>query len=593
MKRKSDNRKTLSLFWQFTKPDKWYFITGTLGAALGIIAQDIIPPFIISRAFDRLQKLYASGQPLAFSDFSHYIIWYIAFLILGIILWRTQVILVWRYQIRAIQRIMERLFDHLQHQDSKFHADRFGGALVSQANKFAGAYERITDEFTWSITTGIVAFVTSVGLLIKVAPFYGLVLLFVCILYFCMMLWRMKKQMPFDRKLAQSESDRTAKIADMITNVGTVTAFAGEEQERKLFKKQASETSRAYWKLLNMHWINDTISHFSVSTMSIMAFTIGIVGVTVFKEPVGVLYLTLTYTMALTRRLWESSRVLRNVNRGFGDAYDMTEILGIKQGIPDMPEAPQLKASRGSIAFDNVGFYYPEQADDSLFDGLNLKIKPGEKVGLVGHSGSGKTTLSKLLLRFMDIQEGSICIDDQNIAEVTQTSLRKNVAYVSQEPLLFHRSLADNIGYGQPGADKKTIMAVAKMAHAHDFIQKLPQGYDTMVGERGVKLSGGQRQRVAIARAMIKNAPILVLDEATSALDSESEGLIQDALWKLMEGRTAIVIAHRLSTIQKMDRIIVLEDGKIVEQGSHKELIRSKGAYADLWNHQSGGFMED
>lgn len=593
MKRKSDNRKTLSLFWQFTKPDKWYFITGTLGAALGIIAQDIIPPFIVSRAFNSLQKLYASGQPLLFSDFSHYIVWYVVFLILGIIFWRTQVILVWRYQIRAIQRIMEHLFDHLQNQDSKFHSDRFGGALVSQANKFAGAYERITDEFTWSITTGIVSFVASIALLIKVAPLYGLVLLLVSMLYFCMMIWRMKKQLPFDRKLAQSESDRTAKIADMITNVGTVTAFAGEEQERKLFKKQANETSKTYWQLLDMHWINDTMSHVSVSTMSVMAFGLGIVGVTVLKAPVGTLYLSITYTMALTRRLWESSRVMSNVNRGFGDAYDMTKILDIKPGIADIPQAPELRASRGSITFKDVGFYYPEQADDNLFDGLNLRIKPGEKVGLVGHSGSGKTTLSKLLLRFMDIQEGSISIDDQNIAEVTQTSLRKNIAYVSQEPLLFHRSLADNIGYGQPGADKKTIKAVAKMAHAEEFIDKLPKGYDTMVGERGVKLSGGQRQRIAIARAMIKNAPILVLDEATSALDSESEGLIQDALWKLMEGRTAIVIAHRLSTIQKMDRIIVLEDGKIVEQGSHKELIHAKGPYADLWNHQSGGFMED
>jgi ATP-binding cassette subfamily B protein len=243
--------------------------------------------------------------------------------------------------------------------------------------------------------------------------------------------------------------------------------------------------------------------------------------------------------------------------------------------------------------FSNVGFAYPENQTRPLFKDLSLKIKPGEKVGLVGPSGGGKTTITRLLLRFMDIQDGLITIDGQDITTIKQADLRSRIAYVSQEPILFHRTLAENIGYGDLVAEQKVIEGVAKMANAHDFIAKLPKGYDTLVGERGVKLSGGQRQRVAIARAMLKNAPILVLDEATSALDSESEVLIQDALWKLMEGRTAIVIAHRLSTIQRMDRIIVLEDGKIVEEGSHKDLLRANGTYAKLWAHQSGGFIDD
>jgi ATP-binding cassette subfamily B protein len=228
-----------------------------------------------------------------------------------------------------------------------------------------------------------------------------------------------------------------------------------------------------------------------------------------------------------------------------------------------------------------------------LFEKLSLRIQSGEHIGLVGKSGGGKTTITKLLLRFLDIQNGSIKIDGQDIAQVTQESLRRKIAYVPQEPLLFHRSLAENISYGKPGADQKEIEKVARMAHAHEFIKDLAHGYDTLVGERGVKLSGGQRQRIAIARAMLKDAPILVLDEATSALDSESEVLIQDALWKLMEGRTAIVIAHRLSTIQKMDRIIVMDDGKIVEEGTHKELTAQKGVYASLWDHQTGGFIEE
>jgi ATP-binding cassette subfamily B protein len=249
---------------------------------------------------------------------------------------------------------------------------------------------------------------------------------------------------------------------------------------------------------------------------------------------------------------------------------------------------------RGDIRLVDVNFRYEEGGNKPLFHALNLVIKPGEQVGLVGHSGGGKSSLVKLLSRFMDIDSGQILIDGQDITQITQRSLRERIAYVPQDPLLFHRSLIENIRYGRPEASDEEVFAVAKLAHADDFINSLPKGYDTLVGERGVKLSGGQRQRVAIARAMLKNAPILVLDEATSALDSESEVLIQDALWKLMEGRTAIVIAHRLSTIQRMDRIIVMEDGAVIEQGSHKDLLRLEGGtYARLWAHQSGGFLED
>ena len=224
---------------------------------------------------------------------------------------------------------------------------------------------------------------------------------------------------------------------------------------------------------------------------------------------------------------------------------------------------------------------------------FNLIIKPGERIGLVGHSGAGKSTITKLLLRFADALEGSIVIDNQDIKNVTQNDLRKVISYVPQEPILFHRSIKENIAYSKPDATKEEIIEVAKKAHAHEFIEKLPQGYDTLVGERGIKLSGGERQRVAIARAMLKDSPILMLDEATSSLDSISEHYIQDAFNELMKGKTTIVIAHRLSTIQKMDRIIVLDKGKIVEQGTHKELLELNGSYAELWNHQTGGFLEE
>lgn len=270
----------------------------------------------------------------------------------------------------------------------------------------------------------------------------------------------------------------------------------------------------------------------------------------------------------------------------------MTQILNMEPSIKDPGKPLKAKINRGEIVFKGVNFAYPENNTRPLFENFNLKIKPGEKVGLVGPSGGGKTTISQLLLRFMDIQGGEISIDGQNISNLKLADLRSKVSYVAQEPILFHRSLAENIAYGYPDATKRMIEAVSNMAHASEFISSMPKKYETLVGERGVKLSGGQRQRVAIARAMLKNAPILVLDEATSALDSESEVLIQDALWKLMENRTAIVIAHRLSTIQKMDRIVVLNKGRIVEEGSHNDLIRQNGTYAMLWSHQSGGFLD-
>jgi ATP-binding cassette subfamily B protein len=224
---------------------------------------------------------------------------------------------------------------------------------------------------------------------------------------------------------------------------------------------------------------------------------------------------------------------------------------------------------------------------------MNLHIKPGEKIALVGHSGGGKSTVTKLLLRFVDIDGGQLLVDGQSVSDVRVADLRGAIAYVPQEPVMFHRSIRENIRYGRLNASDADVISAAKKANAHEFISKLPEGYDTMVGERGVKLSGGQRQRVAIARAIIKDAPILVLDEATSALDSESEKLIQAALRELMEKRTAIVIAHRLSTIQKMDRIIVLDEGDIIEEGTHNSLLEHKGVYAKLWAHQSGGFIED
>jgi len=307
----------------------------------------------------------------------------------------------------------------------------------------------------------------------------------------------------------------------------------------------------------------------------------------------GAVYLILFYATQVVGLLEESFEHIRTVSRNLGRCAKFAGIAATTPEIRDGQRARDLVVTDGAIEFSRVEFAYRDGAP--LFENLALRVRPGEHVGLVGSSGSGKTTITKLLLRFMDVQGGRISIDDQDIAGVTQRSLRRHISYVPQDPQMLHRTIAENICYGREdkAPDMDLVRLVGRAAHVDDFASRLPDGYDTVVGERGLKLSGGQRQRVAIAQAMAKAAPILVLDEATSALDSESEGLVQDALWRLMDGATALVVAHRLATVARLDRIVVIDHGRIVEEGSHRQLLDlgDNGVYSRLWRHQSGGFL--
>jgi ATP-binding cassette subfamily B protein len=288
--------------------------------------------------------------------------------------------------------------------------------------------------------------------------------------------------------------------------------------------------------------------------------------------------------------MFEFNQIYRRLESSLTEAAQFTELLLDEPTVLDPPAPEPVRRGSADIRFAGVHFAHPGAAP--LFTGLDLVVPDGAKVGLVGRSGGGKSTLTQLLLRMMDIQEGGIRIGGQDIARLRQADLRGRIAYVPQEPAMFHRTLRENIAFARPAASTDEILAAARAAHVTEFADLLPQGFDTLVGERGVKLSGGQRQRVALARAILRDAPILLLDEATSALDSESEVLIQRALWRIMEGRTALVVAHRLSTVARMDRLIVLDRGRILEQGSHDELLRAEGVYARLWRHQSGGFLD-
>ncbi|MBI3889528.1 ABC transporter ATP-binding protein [Candidatus Saccharibacteria bacterium] len=308
---------------------------------------------------------------------------------------------------------------------------------------------------------------------------------------------------------------------------------------------------------------------------------------------IAALIFAVTYLGRLTTSLFDISPIIRGIEQVFLDAAEITDIIDEEPEVTDTPNAKALTVHDGEIRYNHVDFAYNDQKDALVLSDISLHIKPGERIGLAGHSGGGKTTMTKLILRFADITGGEITIDGQNISDVSQQSLRSNIAYVPQEAYLFHRSLRENVAYGRSEATDEEVYSALERANAMEFVSNLPDGLDTIVGERGVKLSGGQRQRIAIARAILKDAPILVLDEATSALDSESEKLIQNALEKLMNNRTSIVIAHRLSTIAKLDRIIVLDNGRIIEDGPHDTLLTQKGTYASLWSHQSGGFIED
>jgi ATP-binding cassette subfamily B protein len=306
---------------------------------------------------------------------------------------------------------------------------------------------------------------------------------------------------------------------------------------------------------------------------------------------VGDFVLIQVYIIGLVSRIWGIGGSMRRLFSSFADAHEMIEIFETPYSVADAPDAKRLSVTAGGISMEDVSFSFT--GERGVFEGFSLAVRAGEKVALVGPSGAGKSTVTKLLLRMYDVAEGAIRIDGQDIRTVTQDSLRENISFVPQEPILFHRSLKENIRYGRPDATDEQVIEAAKKAHCHEFISKLPLGYDTHVGERGVKLSGGERQRVAIARAILKDAPILILDEATSALDSESEALIQDALHVLMEGKTVIVIAHRLSTIMTMDRIVVIENGKIAAEGTHDDLVAQGGLYQKLWSIQAGGFLKD
>ncbi|MEK7059432.1 MAG: ABC transporter ATP-binding protein [Patescibacteria group bacterium] len=495
---------------------------------------------------------------------------------------------------RVAEAIYDDCFVYLSHQDYAFFTDNFSGSLVTQASRFAKVYTTFNDVVLFELLPQLTVVLVSVGVMAYYSPIIGLVTLLMWIFVEALVVKFALLRLPIRRGAIAKETEQIGELADTITNALTVKTFAAEDREIERYQRINVARGKlfifAWRRAVRNGWIIDSFC----AVLQMVVFAGGIVAVYHGSIGIATFLLFQVYILRIIDNMHRSTFMVRQFEAVAGDGQEMAELLNQAPLVQDKASPEKSQISRGAIDFKSMTFnYHDANNDDVLFSDFGLQIKSGEKIGLVGPSGGGKTTITRLLLRFMDVQGGAIVIDGQDIRDIKQQDLRRAIAYVPQEPLLFHRSIKENISYGKPGAKDSEVIAVAKKSFAHEFISHLPQGYDTLVGERGVKLSGGQRQRVAIARAMLTNAPILILDEATSALDSESERLIQKALWQLMKDKTAVVIAHRLSTIQRMDRIVVVDEGKIIEQGSHDSLLKKNGLYAKLWSHQSGGFIED
>lgn len=490
-------------------------------------------------------------------------------------------------------RLTDVAMNNLMSQSYTFFSNHKVGSLAGDVASFTRSYVSFMDAIFLQLMGIAIGFVTSLIIIAVLSPILLLPLLLLTILIVLASVRAYHERAPLRTKRKVLTSQLNGTIADILGNQLLVRVFAREDAEIKTTSKDRSVIESVARKEIKIIEKESMIRQSILFGFMITTLLVAVWLSTNQIVSIAALVFTVTYLVRVTDSLFSVTQLIRSFEQSLLDAAPMTKILSQSIELVDAPDADTLNVDKGDIRFASVSFAYDDAQDDAVFKDLDLIIDAGTKVGLAGRSGGGKTTLTKLLLRFVDIDNGTIEIDGQDIKHVTQTSLRSNISYVPQEPFLFHRSLRDNIAYGNQDASEDEIRDAARRAHALDFIDELPQGLSTVVGERGVKLSGGQRQRIAIARAILKDAPILVLDEATSALDSESEKMIQASLDELMKGRTSIVIAHRLSTIAKLDRIIVLDNGEIVEDGTHQELLSKNGTYANLWGHQSGGFLEE
>ena len=587
----STTRRTLHYFWLVTRRHFGLFALLVFSTLFFGGFQTYMNPFVMGLIVDRVSAAPVAADQV-FVVFGPYIAALVLVNICGQTCSKLQDYSLWKLEIAVSYDLATMSFDALSNQSMTFHSNRFGGTLVSQTSKFMAAYNQLVEALVHPFLPVFGSVVFVCVLLGPRVPLYVVILMALFAVYATVSYIMYKRILHLNEKAAKAQNDLSGELSDAVTNILTVKTYGREDYERSLFDAANREVVLRDSKRMRSSLVRGVITAgIAVVIMSVVAVFIS-GGNAWFGITPGTLVMMFTYTYTMTLQFNFINSGLQRFNRAFGDASGMTQVLDEPRLVADAPDAKPLVVREGAIDFQDIGFSYEGGVRTKVFEGLDLHIPAGQRVGLVGMSGAGKTTLTKLLLRLSDIQEGRILVDGQDVSACTQQSLRRSIAYVPQEALLFHRSIAENIAYGRPDATMDEIREAARRANALEFIERLPQGFDTITGERGIKLSGGQRQRVAIARALLADCPILVLDEATSALDSESEHLVQDAFATLMRGRTCIVVAHRLSTVASLDRIVVLADGQVIEDGPHDELIAAGGEYAHLWSRQTGAYLE-
>src|SRR5579862_3436339 len=564
-----------------------FAVPGMLLPALGNTCIFYIAPLFVAQLVGR----FATHGQVSVGAALPYILGFAGALLSGEILWRFGIHALNRLEGRGVENLYVIGMDELLAKDAAFFHDNFAGSLTKRVLSFAARFEEFADTLNFNVVGNLVPLAFASVVLWHYDPLLvaGLIGLIVVTGASLTPLIRRRQRLVDEREEVNAQV--SGRVADSIANMETIRAFAAEDREAAEHRSRVADLRRKSVRSWDYHNLRIDVV---VSPLSVLANALGLLLAVALgggTHGIEVIIVAFTYYSNATRIMFEFNQTYRQLESSLTEAAQFTELLLTPPTVND-PAAPEPLAPKAAdVRFEHVTFAHAD--GPPLFAGLDLTVPDGTRLGLVGRSGGGKTTLTRLLLRMMDIDDGRILIGGQDISKLRQSDLRSLIAYVPQDPAMFHRTLRDNIAFARPHATDAEIHQAAQAAHVTEFVGALPDGFDTLVGERGVKLSGGQRQRVALARAILRDAPVLLLDEATSALDSESEVLIQQALWRLMEGRTALVVAHRLSTVARMDQLVVLERGQIAEKGTHSELLRLGGTYAKLWEHQSGGFLDE
>jgi ATP-binding cassette subfamily B protein len=560
--------------------------------ALGSTGLNYVAPLIVAALIGRLTAhgVVTAGEAVP------YVLGFAGLLLFSEMLWRIGLHCMNRLDGRAIENLYVIGMDELLAKDSAFYHDNFAGSLTKRALSFATRFEEFADTLMFNVVGNLVPIGFACVILWRYSPWLVAALLGLLAVTAIGVVPLIRRRQRLVDQREEAIARVAGHVADSLANMDTVRAFAAERREAAEHAARVAEQRRKSilsWDYSNLR-IDTVVAPMSVAVQALgllLAIALASGGDRGGAHGIEAIFVSFTYFSNATQIMFQFNQIYRSLESSLTEAAQFTELLLTPATVTDPDEPEPLRHGPSGVRFEGVGFTHA--GGRPLFTGLDLDVPGGTRIGLVGRSGGGKTTLARLLLRMMDVQEGRILIGGQDISRLRQADLRGLIAYVPQDPAMFHRTLRENIAFARPGATDAEIRQAAEAAHVTEFAGALPDGFDTLVGERGVKLSGGQRQRVALARAILRDAPILLLDEATSALDSESEGLVQQALWRLMEGRTAFVVAHRLSTVARMDRLIVLDHGRIIEQGTHGELLGLGGTYARLWQHQSGGFLSE